>query len=200
MTNSIVSKLSDEELVQQFKATADPVFFGEIYKRYNHKVYLDCLSILKDPNTAQDVAQDVMIRVMQKLPTLQCEFLLGIWIHKIARNESISCYNKWKKRPLVQVDKYLDLAAEETEEGHFDDQENLLEGMNRAIEKLNEDTRTMLTLKYLHNTSIKVLQQKYSLSESAIKMRLARARSRIAKLYYQSQNVRQRTSPSISRL
>ena len=53
--------------------------------------------------------------------------------------------------------------------------------------KLREEDRTFLKLKYFDNYSIKDLQDEFGLSQSAVKMRLARARNRIQHLYYKDQ-------------
>lgn len=191
MTSSMISKLTDEQLVQQFKATADQAFFGEIYQRYRTNVYRICLAILKDPDLANDLVQDVMIRVLEKLPKLQNEFLLGVWIHSIARNESITYCKKSKKSQMLWVDAYPNLTADDTDQELADDKESLFEAIGRAIGVLNEETRTMLTLKYMEDASIKELQLKYALSESAVKMRLARGRERVVEVCNQSRYPRQ---------
>src|SRR5690606_9320215 len=117
---------------------------------------------------ARDLSQDIMIRVMEKLPKLQHEFLLGWWIQTITRNETITYCKKHRKSQHVTVEEFPELADEETDMEWHNNRENLLDGLGRAIEVLSEDSRNMLTLKYLQDISIKELQQRFSLSESAV--------------------------------
>lgn len=194
MTTAMISQLPDQDLVRHFKADQNQAFFGEIYKRYYRNVFRICLAINKDPDTASDLAQDVMIKVMEKLPDLQHEYLLGWWIHSIARNETITYCKKHQKKHHLSVNDYPEVAAEEMDVESLKDREALFEDLGEAMDALNEESRNMLTLKYLHNTSIKELQQKYELSESAVKMRLARARDRVLEVYRQNHDPRRRAT------
>ena len=184
-----VQKLSDEQLVIQFQTTKDNKFFGEIYNRYYRKAYHTCLGIVKNQEVAADLVQDVMIKVMESLPTLQNAFLLGLWIHRIAKNYSLDYHKERKCYQGVSTYQCFDPSNEEAEKEAQATKENRLLGMEKAMKKLIEDDQTLLTLKYYENYSIEDLQIKYALSGSAVKMRLARARKRVVNLYQQEERV-----------
>lgn len=182
-----IHNLTDEQLVAQFQASNDNLFFGEIYNRYYKKVYHTCLGIVKDRDLACDLVQDIMIKVMENLHALQNSFLLGLWIHRIAKNYCIDFAKNRHHLSMISSDDCFDIAAEGSGTEETDAKEILLKNVERVMLALREDDRTLLTLKYFDNYTVIDLQQKYSLSESAVKMRLARARKSMADLYFNIQ-------------
>ena len=183
MTIQMIHNFTDEQLVAEFQATNDNLFFGEIYNRYYKKVYHTCLGVVKDREQTCDLVQDIMIKVMEKLPTLQNGFLLGLWIHRIAKNSSIDYWKDRRNCSTIRHDEQFEIADEGTGIEEIEAKENLLNNIDRVMDELREEDRTLLTLKYFENYTVIDLQNKYSLSESAVKMRLARARKSMADLY-----------------
>lgn len=181
MTTKMIQNLSDEQLVLQFQNTKNNQFFGEIYNRHYSKVFYTCLGVVKDRETAADLAQDVMIKVMEKLPLLRNGSLLGWWIHRIAKNHSIDFYRE--RQNHLDVEDRFHMAAEADETEACWEKETILCKMEEILSHLEEDARNILTLKYIENYSIKALQKILGVSESAVKMRLSRARARAVNLY-----------------
>ncbi len=184
MTIQMIHNFSDEQLVAHFQATKNNQFFSEIYNRYYKKVYHTCLGISKDREVSFDLVQDVMIKVMEKLPTLQNGFLLGLWIHRIAKNYSLDYCKNRNNWCMVNTDDRFDIVDEGTEIEEIEAKEKLLNGVARMMKELREEDSILLTLKYFDDYTIVDLQNKYSLSESAVKMRLARARNSMADIYH----------------
>ena len=187
MTIQKIQNLSDEQLVTEFQTTGDNRFFGEIYNRYYKKVFHTSLGIVKDRDVAYDLVQDVMIKVMENLPGLKNSFLLGLWIHRIAKNHSIDYCKNRQNLSLLQTDKQFDMTDEVMEVETLIAKDNLLDGVEKAMKELKEEDRSILILKYFENYSVEDLQSKCSISKSAVKMRLARARQRMVSLYQKEQ-------------
>ncbi len=184
MTIQMIQNFSDEQLVAQFQATKNNDLFSEIYNRYYKKVYHTCLGIVKDREIAFDLVQDIMIKVMERLPTLQNGFLLGLWIHRIAKNYSIDYCKDRNNYRTTCVDERFDLTIDEgTEIEEREAKEIMLNELERVMNELKIADRALLSLKYFNNYSVEDLQKKYSLSESAVKMRLVRARKNVADLF-----------------
>lgn len=175
--------LTDEQLVTKFQQTGDNTIFGEIYNRYNKKVFKICLSYTKDRATSFDLTQDVMIKVMEKLPALENANLVGLWIHRVASNFCADYYRAQKKTQFESIEERFDLADEVTDMEVLQDRENLLDGMESILNNMDEETANILRLKYLEGHSIKELQSELNLNSSAIKMRLKRGRNQVINLY-----------------
>lgn len=184
-----LKNLTDEQLVTEFKQTRDNAVFGEIYNRYYKKVYHTCLGYTKSRDAAFDLVQDVMVKLMDKLPALEHGHLLGLWIHRVTSNYCADQYKKRKRFQTDSIDDRFDCAAEETDMEALLAKEHLLDSMEGLMEELGEESANILRLKYLEGNSVKELQSKLNISTSAVKMRLKRGRNKIVTLYQAKQSM-----------
>lgn len=187
MQTQSLKNLTDEQLVIDFQNTGDNQIFGEIYNRYYKKVYHTCLGYAKDRDTAFDLVQDIMMKVMEKLPKLSNANLLGFWIYRISNNYCVDYYHSKKRLSVTTIEDRFDIASEETDMEALAEKERLLDSMEDLMGTLDAETQTILHAKYLQGASIKDLQSRLNISASAVKMRLKRGRDKIHQLY-QSQS------------
>ncbi len=182
MQTLVVEHMSDEQLVARYQATGDNCFFGEIYTRHYKKVYHTCLKIVKDRDIAADLVQEVMVKVMEKLPLLKNGFLLGFWMYRIAQNQSIDyckAQKYYRTASLTESSNTPEATADLTD---LQKKELCLDSLESMLEQLNDSDRELLLKKYFKNKTVEDLGLEYQVSESAIKMRLSRARNRLAAL------------------
>lgn len=184
-----LKNLTDEQLVIEFKQTKDNEIFGEIYNRYYQKVYHTCLGYTKSRDTAFDLVQDVMLKIMDKLTALDNGHLLGLWIHRVTSNYCADYYKKQKRFKMDSIEDRFDVVAEETDMEVLLEKEMKLDGIEVIMNELGEESLEILRLKYLEGYSVKELQTKLDLGASAVKMRLKRGRASIVKLYNSRQRV-----------
>jgi RNA polymerase sigma-70 factor, ECF subfamily len=86
--------LPDEVLMEQ-AAAAQPQAVQGLYQRHGRLVYGIALGILRDPLAAEEVTQDVFLRVWEKAATYQVEKARVVtWIMRIARNQSIDALRR----------------------------------------------------------------------------------------------------------
>lgn len=74
--------------------------FNDILHQYHRPVYRQALRILDDPQDAEEVAQDVLVRVYNSLDTFREEAQLGTWINRITTN---LCYSRRRKPSMKFV-------------------------------------------------------------------------------------------------
>ena len=177
--NSIKS-FTDEQLVAQYKATLDSQLFGEVYNRYHQKVYYTCLGLVKDRGLAYDMVQDVMIKAMEHLPKLENGFLLGLWMHRIAKNHCLDYLKQRKNQYTHDIEDTTEVGAEDTDMEAIFEQEQTFAKMKKALQQLSTEEQELIQLKYQEGYSVQDLQDKYHLNKSAVKMRLARTRQKLA--------------------
>lgn len=93
--------ISDEEIVRQFRETADNDWFAVLFARHRKKVYFACLHFSSDSGTAEDVTQEAFLRAFQNMHRYH-EGTFAAWLMRIARN---ACIDQWRKRrPEVAMD------------------------------------------------------------------------------------------------
>jgi RNA polymerase sigma-70 factor, ECF subfamily len=88
----------DEDLMDQ-AAAAQPQAVQGLYQRHGRLVYGIAMAILRDPSAAEEVTQDVFLRVWEKAATYRAEKARVVtWITRIARNRSIDALRRRSAR------------------------------------------------------------------------------------------------------
>ena len=88
------TRLNDEALLQLIAHSQEPAL-SELYDRYNRLVYSVALNALSDAEQAEEVTQDVFMRVWEKARTYQAEHgRVVTWLTSIARHRSIDIFRQ----------------------------------------------------------------------------------------------------------
>lgn len=186
-------RLSDEDLVQKIVNTKSTVKFGILYDRYSHKVYNKCISFCKDEEIAKDLTQDIFLKVYIKLGSFKGKSSFSTWLFHVVYNH---CSNyvvrdkgkKMNNDSLAFEDHEYYIAAEEgvnVEEEVMIDQLNQLNErkLDKALDMIHPEEKSILLLKYQDDVSIKELEVLLNVGSSAVKMRLQRAKIKVIKVY-----------------
>jgi RNA polymerase sigma factor (sigma-70 family) len=176
--------LSDEILVEMISISNDTVLFGVLYDRYEHVVYNKCYGFVFSVDEAKDLTQDVFLHVFVKLKTFKGNSKFSTWLYSVTYNFCVNYLNRDKERKISaysdQVENNNRLTIEVNEYSLFQMKSDRLE---KALLLIPPEDKMILQLKYQDDISIKELQNTLHISESAIKMRLSRAKTRLADEY-----------------
>lgn len=185
MITESTKKMTDEQLAMAVKQGNNPAM-GELYSRYYLLVFNKCLSFAKNADDASDMAQDIMIRVFEKLKSFKGDAKFSTWLYAVTFNFCTDRSRKAKGKFFTSIEVQYDL---------IDQSENSLqeaivlgkkeESASKALAQLEVEDQQLLLMKYQHNKSIQELQVLYGLSASAVKMRLLRARTKAISVYNQ---------------
>jgi RNA polymerase sigma factor (sigma-70 family) len=175
--------ISDEQLVVQLQL-GNQNAMGELYVRYHMLVFSKCLSFTKNTDDANDLAQDVMIRVMEKIGSFKGESKFSTWLYAITLNYCTDQIRKAKSKYFEPLCAKYDL-ADNIEVYFYELNEAEVKEANeeKALASISEEEQNLLIMKYQDKKSIQDLQKMYNLSASAVKMRLKRAREKAASVY-----------------
>ncbi|MBO0939865.1 sigma-70 family RNA polymerase sigma factor [Fibrella sp. HMF5335] len=174
---------SDEALVATFIRTHSNQVFAELYRRYRPKVYQTCFRYLDDPDDADDQTQEIFSKVFAKLDTFRGEAKFSTWLFALSRFHCLSVLDSQKRRTQVSLD-----LVDEDQVAHIDSDELSLDERWQQAEttlgKLSHSDQDLLRRRYLGNKDVATLAGEDSVSLSAMKMRLKRARD-LAQSYRQ---------------
>ncbi len=180
-----ISSLSDHEIIQQILQSGKTAYFAELYDRYANKVYRKCISMLKNKEDAQDLSHDILVKAFLKISSFEGNSSFSTWIYAITYNKCIDFLRKKQKNRVVvydDINESLDIEVEDEVENKkiFEIE---VERLMELLHELNEDDRAIILMKYQDEMSIEEIRTALSLSPSAAKMRLKRARDRLRKIY-----------------
>jgi RNA polymerase sigma-70 factor (ECF subfamily) len=153
------SKLNDETLLRLI-AQAQESALGELYDRYSRLVYSMAFSSVGEPALAEEITQDVFLRVWNKATTYQVEQgKVMTWIASITRYRSIDMLRRLKVRPEGNRSDWAEEDDEPFESIDPVDIEEEVElnqrskTIRKAIAELPKDQRQALTLAFFNGYS-----------------------------------------------
>jgi RNA polymerase sigma-70 factor, ECF subfamily len=171
----------EAELVAQILKD-DPQAFAELVKQFHRRVYSITYRMLGNVAEAEDLCQEIFLRVYQNLSSYDPNLPLAPWICRIASNTTI---NHLKRRTLKTVPLEINFNNEEKERPLVDEratpEQALLESnrnkkLQAAILSLPENYRLAFTLKYVENLTSEEIGEIMNIPRNTIKTWLVRAR------------------------
>lgn len=172
--------LSDQELIDIVVKDGNTRYFSILYEKHRHNIYTKCFSYVKNREAAEDLTQEILIKVFMNLNKFREECKFTTWLYAIIFHTCIDYLRKNRKNVhQILSEKLIDELEDEIES----EEEVTLEMLENLLTQLNPDEKLILMLKYKEKQSIREIQGVMGLSESAIKMRLSRARDHLMKLF-----------------
>jgi RNA polymerase sigma factor (sigma-70 family) len=161
---------SDAELLMQFRdpATKEKAYTS-IIRKYQEKLYWHIRRMVVDHDDANDVLQNVFIRVWNGLDNFKEESQLYTWLYRIATNECLTFLDQQKRRSSVSLsDVESGLENKIKADKHFD--ANKLEWkLQLAIQQLPEKQRLVFSLRYYDEMPYEEMSRILETSEGALK-------------------------------
>ena len=178
-------KYDDFELIDEYMNTQNQLYFNELYGRYADKIYGKCLSILRDATAAQDAAQDIFMKVFLKLASFNRKSKFSTWVYSITYNYCIDIVRKNKRLIVSSTDSDTAPEVEDTAPEMSDAafREMNISRLSKALDDIPETDKALLILKYQDGLSIKELAEVTGKGESAVKMKLKRAKVKAQQAY-----------------
>ena len=152
--------------------------FRELVDEFKDFVYTITLRVLTDPAEAEEAAQDSFMKAYKNLNKFEGKSKFSTWLYRIAFNTAIS-YTRKKRVQTTHID--------EIRIRKYDSISDNLEADDRstqialAMKKLLPMDATLLDLFYLKELSLEEISTVTNLKSNAIKVKLFRARKRMAK-------------------
>ena len=162
--------LHDSELLVQFRNPhTKEKAFTQIIKKYQERLYWHVRRMVVDHEDANDVLQNVFIRVWNGLENFREDSQLYTWLYRIATNESLTFIEQQKKKAAISLDDAeSSLVNKVTADKHFD--ANKLEWkLQVAIQQLPEKQRVVFSLRYYDEMPYEEMSRVLETSEGALK-------------------------------
>ena len=149
--NSLEAKaptVEEAELVRLFRhADTRREAFAKLVQQYQQKVYGIVRKMVISHDDADDVVQEVFVKIWHNLDKFKGESGLFTWIYRIATNESLQFLRKKRRRMFFSADITEVLINNLTSEVHLDGDEVQLK-LQKAILQLPDKQRLVFNLKY----------------------------------------------------
>ena len=181
----MLNTISDEDLVKTIVKTNDTLLFEILYDRFSQMVYNKCLGFSKDEDEAKDLTQDVFLKLFVKLASFKGKSKFSTWLYAFTYNHCVNYVTRNTQKKIQR--EFIDIEIAETvEDGEFElynFHDMKVEKLKKALELIAPEEKMILLLKYQDYLSIKEIEDVLSISESAVKMRLKRAKDKLINVY-----------------
>ena len=162
--------LSDTELLVQFR---DPDLkekaFTTIIRKYQEKLYWHIRRMVVDHDDANDVLQNVFIRVWKGLENFREDSQLYTWLYRIATNECLSFLEQQKRKSTVSLSDVETGLSEKIKADQNFDANKLEWKLQLGIQQLPEKQRIVFQLRYYEEMPYEEMSRVLDTSEGALK-------------------------------
>lgn len=163
------SKRTDAQLVELYRK-GNQAAFEELLGRYKNKVYTTIYLIVKDRYIAEDLSQEVFIKVVNRITSKDYieEGKFGGWVGRIAHNLAIDHFRKQKRNPEIVLEDGTNVfnSLEFTEESieSVKIQKDTHTKLKSLIESLPESQREVLVMRHYSDMSFKDIAESTGVS------------------------------------
>jgi RNA polymerase sigma factor (sigma-70 family) len=162
--------LPDAALLEKFRnPQTREAGFTAIMKQYQERLYWHIRRMVVDHDDANDVLQNVFIRVWKALDSFREDARLFTWLYRIATNESLSFIEQKKRKGTISFNDVEEgLSNTIKADKHFD--ANRLEWkLQLAVQKLPEKQRVVFNMRYFDEMPYSQMSEVLETSEGALK-------------------------------
>lgn len=159
--------------------------FGILYDRYSEKVYHKCISFVKDLDLAQDLAHDVFLKTFMNLSKFKHQSKFSTWLYSLTYNFCIDYLRKNNKMRMESEDSLVNIADSDDEKNERELLNMEAQRLKYVLDHIPSRDKMILLMKYQDDLSVKDIKEALEVNESAVKMRVKRARAKAVEVYNQ---------------
>jgi RNA polymerase sigma factor (sigma-70 family) len=162
--------IQDTELLLQFRnpETKEKAFTA-IIKKYQEKLYWHIRRMVVEHEDANDVLQNVFIRVWNGLENFREDSQLYTWLYRIATNECLSYLEQQKRKSTASLDESESGLGNKVVADKYFDPNKLEWKLQLAIQQLPDKQRVVFTLRYYDEMPYEEMSRVLDTSEGALK-------------------------------
>ena len=162
--------IHDAELLIQFRnPDTKEKAFTAIIKKYQEKLYWHIRRMVVDHEDANDVLQNVFIRVWNGLENFREDSQLYTWLYRVATNECLSFLDQQKRKSALPLDESESGLSNKMVADKYFDANKLEWKLQLAIQQLPEKQRLVFNLRYYDEMPYEEMSRVLDTSEGALK-------------------------------
>jgi RNA polymerase sigma-70 factor (ECF subfamily) len=195
MSRAATAVEADADVHERLQAKQYREALALLLPRYRDKVFRLCFSMLRDRAQAEDVTQDIFLRIWRALPGYGAQAALSTWIYAISKN---ACLSELRKRkPMVSIDQNEDeYSGEVAALAAPDPDDSATVSVSQVLDKLPERYRQAVTLFYMEDKSYEQTADSLGLPLGTVKALLHRARKRLIELTRETSSPAEASEPA----
>jgi len=185
----------EQELLDRCLAGEDSAW-ESLLRAYSRKIYNLCYRFTGRVEEAEDVTQEVFIKVFQTLRTYQAaQGSFSTWLNRVARNHLVDHYRRARKDRVTSSLEDEMTEAEQQPSPHLEptgrvEARERREVLQTALDKLSPDLREAVILRDLHDLDYEEIAQVLSVPPGTVKSRINRGRLELGRVFKRMEGMR----------
>jgi len=182
--------VQDEQVLVDRISSGDSTAFQEFVDRYKKKIYYIAYDITGDHDDAEDVSQEVFIKVFRSLKTFRRNAKISSWLYQISVNASIDLLRKKSSKPEKSMDDIERADIQENLPGsstHAQNPERSAEDLiiqnhiSEALQKVSPKERSVFVMRHYNELKIREIAEILKVSPGTVKALFYRATRKLRK-------------------
>jgi len=185
------SRSMEHDIRQRLDAKQYREAFELLMDRFQNKVFRLAFSMVRNETMAEDLTQDVLMKIWKALPGYQGDASLSTWIYTISRNTCLTEIKRRTTRPTTSLDEpEFEDALQKLPACQTSDREAGAElDIQVMLARLPEKYRRVITLFYLEQKSYEEVSAMLGIPMGTVKTFLFRAKKELLKFNRRNENV-----------
>lgn len=167
---TVNKQYTDSEIISLITETSSQSKgFGILLDKFQQKVYWQVRKMVVNHDDANDITQDIFIKIWQKLSNFRGDSQLSTWIFRITYNECITFIEKKKKKNQVGLENYENEFSENFTTDVLISGDEISLKLEKAIQTLPEKQKAVFNLKYFEELTYEEISEITQTSVGALK-------------------------------
>jgi len=165
-----MKQVEDDEILAKFSAEGTRnEAFNLLVTKYQEKIYWHIRRLVIDHDDADDLVQEVFIKIWKNLSKFRSDSKLYTWIYRIATNDCITFLNKKKQRNNIPLDDVSDELSESLIASSYFNGDKIQMKLQQALLILPEKQRLIFNMKYYDELKYEEISEILGTSVGALK-------------------------------
>lgn len=171
--------MNDKEIIALQRSGEYLKAFNAIVESYTERLYWHVRRFLCSHDDANDLVQDVFIKIWNALPSFKGESQIYTWIYRIATNESLNAIRRHRLRSFIEFDSPTERMIRKIDEDPYFNGDALQRELHKAIQRLPEKQKLVFNLRYFDEMKYEDIAEITGTSVGALKASYHHAYNRV---------------------
>ena len=171
--------MNDKEIIALQRSGEYLKAFNAIVESYTERLYWHVRRFLCSHDDANDLVQDVFIKIWNALPSFKGESQMYTWIYRIATNESLNAIRRHRLRSFIKFDSPTERMIRKIDEDPYFNGDALQRELHKAIQRLPEKQKLVFNLRYFDEMKYEDIAEITGTSVGALKASYHHAYNRV---------------------
>lgn len=175
---------TDQEIISEYCRSRSDRAANALVRKYSSLVYFTAYRYVKNEQDAQDISQDVFLKVLAKLHSFKNQSSLQTWIYSITANHCKNFLRKKSIRKFLRIDKDLSFDIEDFSQStplNILEKSESIQTLLNEISKLPEKQREVFSLRYFNDMNYSEISELLGTSIGGLKANYFHAVKKLTK-------------------